>query len=50
MRWITVNGSQFMDSPQTMTLAPNGSAVYVTGSTGEPGNNANNFMTVAYQG
>jgi hypothetical protein len=23
MRWITVNGSQFMDSPQNMTLAPN---------------------------
>ncbi len=49
MRWITVNGRQFMDSPQNMTLAPTGSALYVTGSTGEPRNNSNNFMTVAYQ-
>lgn len=47
VRWNSVHDGGFMHSPLTMALAPDGSAVYICGSTAEAGNS--DYSTVAYQ-
>ncbi len=46
VRWNSVHDGGFMHSPLSMALAPDGSVVYICGSTAEVGNS--DYATVAY--
>ncbi len=45
--WTATWTGQFMDSSQAMALGPHGSTAYIVGSTGDPGDDLDNFITVA---